>query len=83
MQQSWPEIRNKLMVYFFQSDNDVEEESKVEGRGSRTPSESSEKGERPQSRDGQKYPQVCTHPYKPKVFRAIWICAMTSCVFKF
>ena len=60
MQQSWPEIRNKLMVYCFQSDNDVEEESKVEGRGSRTPSESSEKGERPQSRDGQKYPQVCT-----------------------
>ena len=35
----------------------MEDDVKIEGRSSRTPSESSEKGERPQSRDGQKYSQ--------------------------
>jgi hypothetical protein len=45
----------------FQSENDgdeVEIDSKVETRSSRTSESESDKGDRPLSRDGQKYPQV-------------------------
>ena len=43
---------------YLQSESEADDDSKGEGHHSRTPSESSEKGERPQSRDGQKYSQV-------------------------
>lgn len=41
-----------------EDEGDVDSGGKVESRSSRTSESESDKGDRPQSRDGQKYPQV-------------------------
>lgn len=62
-QKPWYTVWYSVCVDFQTEDEgDVDSSGKVESRSSRTSESESDKGDRPQSRDGQKYPQVSSRP---------------------